>query len=111
MPSFFYYAAAAAAEIGGCFAFWTWLRLGGSALWAVPGLAALAFFAALLTRVDSAFAGRAYAAYGGVYIAASLAWLWLVEGTRPDRWDLIGAALSLFGAAIILLAPHPPTST
>jgi small multidrug resistance family-3 protein len=63
-------------------------------------------FAWLLTRVDAAFAGRTYAAYGGVYIAASLTWLWLVEGTRPDRWDLIGATVCLVGAAVILLGPR-----
>ena len=51
-------------------------------------------------------AGRAYAAYGGIYIAASLAWLWAVEKQMPDRWDLMGAAVCIAGAAIILLAPH-----
>jgi small multidrug resistance family-3 protein len=70
-------------------------------------MAALALFAWLLSRVDAAFAGRAYAAYGGVYIAASLAWLWIVERTPPDRWDLVGAALCLAGAAVILFGPRP----
>ena len=106
MTSFLAYLAAAVAEIAGCFAFWAWLRLDRSAWWLLPGLGALALFAFLLTRVDSAFAGRAYAAYGGVYIAASIAWLWLVEGTRPDRFDLLGAAICLLGAAIILLTPR-----
>ncbi|PWC55606.1 YnfA family protein [Azospirillum sp. TSO22-1] len=100
------YAGAALAEIAGCFAFWAWLRLGKSALWLLPGLLSLTLFAWLLTRVDAAFAGRAYAAYGGVYIAASLAWLWAVEGSRPDRWDLAGAAVCLLGAAVILFAPR-----
>jgi len=68
----FIYVLAAFAEIAGCFAFWAWLRLDRSALRLVPGMAALAAFAFLLTRIDSGFAGRAYAAYGGVYIAASL---------------------------------------
>ena len=99
------YLLAAAGEIGGCYAFWAWLRLGRSAWWLVPGFAALALFAFLLSRIDSAFAGRAYAAYGGVYIASSLVWLWLVEGQRPDRWDLVGLALCLVGAAVILWAP------
>jgi small multidrug resistance family-3 protein len=72
----------------------------------VPGIAALAVFAFVLTRVDSAFAGRAFAAYGGVYIAASLVWLWLAEGQRPDGWDLIGGAISLVGAGVILMAPR-----
>lgn len=106
MQAFAIYAAAALAEIAGCFAFWAWLRLGKTALWLFPGMLALALFAYLLTRVDAAFAGRAYAAYGGVYIAASLLWLWLIEGTRPDRWDLTGALVCLLGAGIILLGPR-----
>ncbi|CAN5213669.1 YnfA family protein [soil metagenome] len=96
------YIAAALAEIGGCFAFWAWLRLGKSVWWIVPGTASLLLFAYLLTLVPSDAAGRAFAAYGGVYIAASLAWLWTVEGVRPDRWDIGGAALCLIGAAAIL---------
>ncbi|WBV41966.1 YnfA family protein [Pseudoroseomonas cervicalis] len=100
------YAAAALAEIGGCFAFWMVLRLGRSAWWLLPGVGSLALFALLLTLVESSAAGRAFAAYGGVYIAASLGWLWLVEGVRPDRWDMAGAALCLAGAAVILLAPR-----
>ncbi|HEX8055233.1 hypothetical protein CA262_16055 [Sphingobium sp. GW456-12-10-14-TSB1] len=100
------YIGAALAEIGGCFAFWAWLRLDRSPLWLLPGMVSLALFAWLLTLVDSDAAGRAYAAYGGVYICASLAWLWAIEGLRPDRWDLIGASLCLVGAAVILLAPR-----
>lgn len=101
------YIGAALAEIAGCFAFWAWLRLGRSVLWIAPGMASLALFAWLLTWVDSDQAGRAYAAYGGVYITAAVLWLWAVEGARPDRWDLIGAAVSLGGAAIILGGPRP----
>ena len=107
MRSFAIYTVAALAEIGGCFAFWAWLRLGRSALWVLPGMAALAVFAYLLSRIDSTFAGRAYASYGGVYIASSLLWLWIVEGARPDRWDLIGAAICFLGAAVILFGPRP----
>lgn len=98
MISFAWYAAAAVLEIAGCFAFWAWLRGGHSPLWALPGVVALVGFALLLTRSEAAFAGRAYAAYGGVYIAASVGWLWLVERQAPDRFDLFGLA----GAAIIL---------
>ena len=97
------YPLAALAEIAGCFAFWAWLKLDRSALWLVPGLLSLAAFAWLLTLVPSEAAGRAYAAYGGVYITASLTWLWLIEGQRPDRFDLMGAAICLIGAAVILL--------
>lgn len=92
--------------IAGCFAFWAWARLDKPLWWLLPGLASLALFAWLLTLVESSVAGRAFAAYGGVYIAASLAWLWAVEGARPDRWDLIGAAVCLVGAGIILLGPR-----
>ena len=102
----FAYVGAAVVEIAGCYSFWAWLRLGKSPLWIVPGMVSLALFAWLLTLVDSDAAGRAYAAYGGVYIAASLGWLWAVEGLRPDRWDATGAAVCLLGAAIILLGPR-----
>ena len=100
------YLLAALAEIGGCFAVWAVVRLGRSAWWLVPGIGLLVAFAWLLTRTDTPAAGRAFAAYGGVYIAASLAWMLGVEGLRPDRWDAIGAALCLAGAAIILGAPR-----
>ena len=102
----FVYLGAALAEIAGCFAFWAWLRLGKSALWLFPGVASLCLFAWLLTLGDAEHAGRTYAAYGGVYIAAAMAWLWLAEGVRPDRWDALGAAVCLAGAAIILWAPR-----
>ena len=106
MPSFLYYITAAVAEIGGCFAFWVWLRLDRSPYWVIPGGVSLIVFAVLLTRIESLFAGRAYAAYGGVYIAASVLWLWGVEGQRPDRWDVVGSIICLLGAAIILLGPR-----
>lgn len=79
------YIGAAFAEIAGCFTFWAWLRLEKSPFWIAPGVVSLALFAFLLTKIDSDFAGRAYAAYGGVYIAASLVWLWLVESKWPPN--------------------------
>lgn len=100
------YALAALAEIGGCFAFWAWLRLGKTSWWAGAGTLSLIAFALLLTRIDASVAGRAFAAYGGVYIVASLVWMRLVENARPDRWDLVGGAVCLVGAAIILLGPR-----
>jgi small multidrug resistance family-3 protein len=100
------YVAAALAEIAGCFGFWAWLRLGKSAWWLAPATASLLVFAYLLTLVQTPTAGRAFAAYGGIYIVASLGWMWLAEGARPDRWDLSGAAVCLLGAAIILAAPR-----
>jgi len=104
------YVGAAVAEIAGCFAFWLWLRQGQSILWLIPGLAALALFAWLLTLVDAEHAGRTYAAYGGIYIASALAWLWAVEGVRPDRWDLIGVCICLVGAGVILFGPRSPVT-
>lgn len=97
---------AAILEIAGCFAVWAWVRGGASAWWLGPGVASLLAFAWLLTRAEAGFAGRAFAAYGGIYVAASLAWLWLVEGQKPDRWDLGGGAMVILGAALILMAPR-----
>jgi len=102
-----FYTFAAVFEIAGCFAFWAVLRLHGSTWLLVPGLVSLVLFAVLLTKIDLDFAGRTYAAYGGIYITASLLWLWVVEDQQPDRWDLIGAGLCLAGALIILLGRHP----
>jgi small multidrug resistance family-3 protein len=106
MRSLFWYSIAALGEIGGCFSFWAWLRMHKSPLWTIPGVAALIVFALALTRIDASYAGRAYAAYGGIYIVAALIWLWAAENTRPDRWDLAGATVCLLGAGIILFGPR-----
>jgi small multidrug resistance family-3 protein len=97
-----FFAVAALLEIAGCFSIWAWLRRDVTPLVLVPGIASLIAFAIMLTRVDSAFAGRAYAAYGGIYIAASLVWLWIVEGQVPTRADLLGATLAIAGALVII---------
>ncbi len=102
MTSALAFVGAALAEIAGCFAVWAWLRNGASAWWLAPGAASLGLFAFLLTRAEADAAGRAFAAYGGVYIAASLFWLWAVEGRAPTAWDLGGAALCLLGAGVML---------
>ena len=106
MPTLAAYLGAAFFEIAGCFAFWGWWRLEKPVWWLLPGLLSLALFAWLLTLVDSAAAGRTFAAYGGVYIAASLLWLWLAEGVRPDRWDAAGGLICLIGAAVIIAGPR-----
>jgi small multidrug resistance family-3 protein len=106
MKSLLWYLFAALGEIAGCFAFWAWLRLDKSPIWTLPGVASLIMFALALTRIEAAAAGRAYAAYGGIYILSSMIWLWVVEKTSPDRWDLLGAALCLSGAAVILYGPR-----
>jgi small multidrug resistance family-3 protein len=106
MKTFILFFITALAEISGCFAAYAVLRLGRHPLWLLPGAAALALFAWLLTLHPTEGAGRIYAAYGGVYIAASLLWLWQVEGLVPDRYDFTGVFLCLLGAGIIMLAPR-----
>ena len=102
MIQYLYFFSAAAFEIAGCYTFWMWLRLGKNILWLVPGLISLVLFAMILTKVDAGFSGRVYAAYGGIYIVSSLAWLVWVEQSRPLTSDYVGAAFCLAGAAIIL---------
>ncbi len=96
----------AAAEIFGCYAVYLWLRLHKGVGWLFPGAVSLALFAWLLTLHPQTGAGRVYAAYGGVYIAAAMLWLWAVEGLRPDRWDLLGSLICLAGAGLILYGPR-----
>jgi small multidrug resistance family-3 protein len=93
---------ASLAEIAGCFAFWAWVKLGKSFLWLIPGTVSLWIFAYLLTFVEADYAGRAYAAYGAVYILSSILWMSIFEGQSPDRYDLIGAAICLVGAGVIM---------
>jgi len=106
LATFALFCATAVAEIGGCYSAYAWLRLGRSAWWLVPGAVSLALFAWLLTLHPTHGAGRVYAAYGGVYIIASLYWLWLVEHHKPDRWDMLGATICLVGAGVIILGPR-----
>lgn len=95
----------ALAEIVGCYLPYLWLRRERSPWLLVPAAFSLAAFAWLLTLHPSA-AGRTYAAYGGVYVATALVWLAVVDGVRPDRWDVIGATVSIAGMAIIAFAPR-----
>ena len=106
MLNYLWFFLAALFEIAGCFAFYLWLRQGKSALWVIPALLSLTLFALLLTRVEAAYAGRAYAAYGGIYIVASIGWLAVVERVRPLDSDWIGMALCVVGASVILLGPR-----
>jgi len=91
----------ALAEIVGCFLPYLWLRKSGSPWLLLPAACSLGIFAWLLTLHPSG-AGRTYAAYGGVYIAASVLWLWLVERQLPTRWDLMGAGLCILGTGVIV---------
>lgn len=109
MRNVVWFVVAALCEIAGCYAAWMWLRLGRSVWWLVPGTVSLLAFAVALTRVDAAFAGRAYAAYGGVYIVSSLVWLAVVERTVPRVTDIAGALLCLSGACVILFGSRIAT--
>jgi len=95
----------AVAEIVGCYLPYLWLKRNASPWLLIPAVASLALFAWLLTLHPTA-AGRVYAAYGGVYVAVAILWLWLVDGNRPTAWDLIGAGVAVAGMAIIMLAPR-----
>jgi small multidrug resistance family-3 protein len=106
MMTYGLYALAALTEIGGCFAFWAFMRMGRPIWWLAPGMLSLALFAWLLALVPSEAASRTFAAYGGIYIAASILWLWLVEGRTPDRWDVSGTVVCLAGTALILFGPR-----
>ncbi len=99
------FAVTAVAEIVGCYLPWLVLKQGRSVWLLIPAAASLALFAWLLTLHPSA-AGRTYAAYGGMYIAVALVWLWLVDGVTLTRWDLTGASIALIGMAIIALQPE-----
>lgn len=96
--------ATALAELGGCYLTFVWLRRNGSGLLLLGGVLALALFAWLLTLHPNV--GRAYAAYGGVYVACAVLWGWWVDGQAPDRWDVIGAAVSILGMLLIVLGPR-----
>jgi small multidrug resistance family-3 protein len=105
MKTFLLYAVTAIAEIVGCYLPWRWLKEGGSIWLLIPGALSLALFAWLLTLHGTA-AGRVYAAYGGVYVAVAIAWLWCVDKVRPTLWDAAGVALTLTGMAIIAFQPR-----
>ena len=93
-------------ELVGCYLPYIWLRKGGSPWLLVPAAGSLAVFSWLLTLHPEA-SGRVYAAYGGVYVAMAVLWLWAVDGMQPTRWDMIGATVALTGMAIIMFAPRP----
>ena len=104
MKTFFLFVVTALAEIVGCYLPYLWLKQGRSVWLLIPAALSLIVFAWLLTLHDSA-AGRVYAAYGGVYIAVALAWLWAVDHVKPTPWDWLGACVALLGMAIIAFQP------
>jgi small multidrug resistance family-3 protein len=105
MKTILLYVITAIAEIVGCYLPYRWLKEDGSPWLLVPGALSLALFAWLLTLHASA-AGRVYAAYGGVYIAVAIMWLWAVERIRPSNWDWAGMAIALVGMSVIAFQPR-----
>ena len=97
---------AALAEIGGAWLIWQGVREHRGLLWIGAGAVALGLYGLVATLQPDANFGRILAAYGGVFVAGSLAWGMVVDGFRPDRWDLIGAAICLVGVAVIMYAPR-----
>ena len=95
----------AVAEIVGCYLPYLYLRRAAPIWVLIPAVISLSLFVWLLS-VPQLAAGRIYAAYGGVYVATAVLWLWAIEGQRPDAWDLLGAAVSVAGMGIILFAPR-----
>ena len=99
------FVATAVAEIVGCYLPYLWLRKGGSPWLLLPGSISLALFAWLLSLHPTA-AGRVYAAYGGVYVFTALLWLWVVDGVKPDRWDILGGLVAIVGMVVIMFGPR-----
>ena len=100
------FAMAALAEIGGAWLVWQGVREHRGILWIAAGIMALGAYGFAATFQPEAHFGRILAAYGGIFVAGSLAWGMAVDGFRPDRWDLIGAAVCLIGVAVIMYAPR-----
>jgi small multidrug resistance family-3 protein len=101
------FALAAFAEIGGAWLVWQGVREHRGLLWIGAGVAALGLYGFVATLQPDAQFGRILAAYGGVFVAGSLAWGVVVDKFRPDRWDYVGAAICLVGVAVIMYAPRP----
>jgi len=100
------FALAALAEIGGAWLVWQGVREHRGVVWVGTGFVALGLYGLVATRQPSSEFGRVLAAYGGVFVAGSLAWGIVMDRFEPDRYDYIGAAICLVGVAIIMYAPR-----
>ncbi|MFI6483865.1 YnfA family protein [Nonomuraea sp. NPDC050663] len=100
------FALAAVAEIGGAWLVWQGVREQRGLVWIGAGVVALGVYGFVATLQPDANFGRILAAYGGVFVAGSLAWGMVVDGFRPDRWDVVGASICLVGVLVIMYAPR-----
>ncbi len=102
VKTFVIYFFAALGELGGTYAFWRWLKGGSSAYLALVGMAALLFYAVIQTYQPEGAYGRVYAAYAGVFLVGAMLWGWVIDGKMPDRFDFIGAAITMVGVVVVL---------
>jgi small multidrug resistance family-3 protein len=102
VKTFVIYFFAALGELGGTYAFWRWLKGGGSAYLALAGMAALLFYAVIQTYQPEGAYGRVYAAYAGVFLVGAMLWGWAIDGKAPDRFDFIGAVITMVGVVVVL---------
>lgn len=100
------FAAAAVAEIGGAWLIWQGVREHRGVAWIGAGIVALAAYGFVATLQEDSNFGRILAAYGGIFVAGSLAWGIVLDGFRPDRWDYIGATVCLVGVGVIMFGPR-----
>ena len=107
MRSIVLFAAAAVAEIGGAWLIWQGVREHRGLAWIGAGIVALGLYGFVATLQSDPHFGRILAAYGGVFVAGSLAWGMVFDGFKPDRYDLIGALICLIGVAVVMYAPRP----
>lgn len=102
VKTFVIYVFAALGELGGTYAFWRWIKGGGPAWLSLVGLAALLFYAVIQTYQPEGAYGRVYAAYAGVFLVGAMLWGWAIDGKAPDRFDVIGAAITMVGVVVVI---------
>jgi small multidrug resistance family-3 protein len=105
IKSLWYLVLAGFCEIGGGYLVWQWLREGRSVLFAVLGSALLVLYGIIPTLQETHF-GRAYSAYGGIFIVMAMLWGWLIDKIKPDKFDIIGCFIALVGVSVIMYFPR-----
>ncbi len=104
--SLFYFLLAGLCEIGGGYLVWLYMRDDKSPLYLLAGAIVLFLYGIIPTLQPASSFGKVYAAYGGIFIILSILWGWLIDGTRPDGYDIVGGLVCLVGVYIIMYAPR-----